>query len=301
MARENHPDQAAEQSTPYPSYDCPQIQFPDAQSPQNLAPPYQPEPASSGRPRSRRPSHSTQDIYQSGPLQPVQDAVANVFDAPSGAAAQVPPEQLKQLREDITADVTADLLNKLAARWPLPLVAQPPPSPLQTNSIPAAPHTVAPQSQSHNPQPPSPIDVAKPAPSYPLHSPTSPNRDATYGSSLSDYQFPNENLHGSVNGAREDLSGRYGDRTEDLPLRRTDTQSRRNTRDVATGEEPPAMRPPTIKRVHTDEDETIVEKMWQPLFVNEKPTPRLGQFLRGLALHLVSDLPFPSYPTNPAS
>jgi hypothetical protein len=38
----------------------------------------------------------------------------------------------------------------------------------------------------------------------------------------------------------------------------------------------------------TNEEETVVEKMWQPLFDLEgKPTLRLGQFLRGLALHLV--------------
>jgi hypothetical protein len=38
----------------------------------------------------------------------------------------------------------------------------------------------------------------------------------------------------------------------------------------------------------TNEEETVVEKMWQQLFDPEgKPTARLGQFMRGLALHLV--------------
>jgi len=34
---------------------------------------------------------------------------------------------------------------------------------------------------------------------------------------------------------------------------------------------------------------TVLEKAWQPLFVEGAPTPRLSQFLRGLALHLIND------------
>ncbi|KAL9083297.1 MAG: hypothetical protein Q9159_005860 [Coniocarpon cinnabarinum] len=37
-------------------------------------------------------------------------------------------------------------------------------------------------------------------------------------------------------------------------------------------------------------DPTTLEKIWQPLFGDDgKPTPRLGQFLRGIALHIVED------------
>ncbi|WPH03315.1 Hypothetical protein R9X50_00619200 [Acrodontium crateriforme] len=34
---------------------------------------------------------------------------------------------------------------------------------------------------------------------------------------------------------------------------------------------------------------TTLEKIWKPLFENGNPTPRLSQFLRGLALHLIDD------------
>lgn len=34
---------------------------------------------------------------------------------------------------------------------------------------------------------------------------------------------------------------------------------------------------------------TILEKIWQPLFDQDQPTMRLGQFLRGLAIHLIED------------
>jgi hypothetical protein len=64
------------------------------------------------------------------------------------------------------------------------------------------------------------------------------------------------------------LSSRYGDRTDDVNRR------------------------PAAPRVHTGDEETVVEKMWQPLFdARGEPTARLGQFLRGLALHLVSFAP----------
>jgi hypothetical protein len=32
---------------------------------------------------------------------------------------------------------------------------------------------------------------------------------------------------------------------------------------------------------------TTLEKIWGKLFVDGKPTKRLGQFLRGIAMHLV--------------
>jgi len=185
-------------------------------------------------------------------------------------------------------------LNSLNARGLLSSVAQQSQqpqqqqSPQQTNSTPAAPQTFAPQSQPYHPQPQSPTDGSNPVPSRRIYTPPSPNGRSSHGSHLPDHQLPNENLHGSMNGTREGLTGRYGDRTEDLSLRRTDTQTRRTHQDASTGDESSARRPPSVKRVLTDEEETVVEKMWQPLFTDDKPTPRLGQFLRGLALHLVS-------------
>lgn len=48
-------------------------------------------------------------------------------------------------------------------------------------------------------------------------------------------------------------------------------------------------RPPPPARMTTD-DYTPIEKMWQRLFDSEgQPLPRLGEFLRGLALHLIED------------
>lgn len=46
---------------------------------------------------------------------------------------------------------------------------------------------------------------------------------------------------------------------------------------------------PGYARVPSSYEETVLEKAWQPLFVSGQPTPRLSQFLRGLALHIIDD------------
>lgn len=52
-------------------------------------------------------------------------------------------------------------------------------------------------------------------------------------------------------------------------------------------------RPPPPERADTG-GATTLEKIWQPLFdVDGKPTARLGQFLRGLAIHIVSRFKVP--------
>jgi hypothetical protein len=69
-----------------------------------------------------------------------------------------------------------------------------------------------------------------------------------------------------------------------------DTPTPRHGRSVPVDipTERPSTRPPPVARMAT-EDYTPIEKMWQRLFdVDGQPLPRLGEFLRGLALHLVS-------------
>ena len=46
-------------------------------------------------------------------------------------------------------------------------------------------------------------------------------------------------------------------------------------------------RPSHLSREATDPDMTTLEKIWGRLFEGGKPTKRLGQFLRGIAVHLV--------------
>lgn len=46
-----------------------------------------------------------------------------------------------------------------------------------------------------------------------------------------------------------------------------------------------------LGRIHTEEELTTLEKIWGKLFDNGKPTPRLSQLLRGIAVHLIEDYP----------
>jgi hypothetical protein len=63
------------------------------------------------------------------------------------------------------------------------------------------------------------------------------------------------------------------------------TTPRRSQRSPLRTEQP---RPKPVAQVSND-DFTTLEKVWQPLFGNDGlETARLGQFLRGLALHIVS-------------
>jgi hypothetical protein len=77
--------------------------------------------------------------------------------------------------------------------------------------------------------------------------------------------------------------------------RRTRAESRGGGGPTTTFERdlPDRSRPVPAPRVLTDKEETVVEKQWGVLFEREErggaPTRRLGQFLRGLAHHLVED------------
>lgn len=58
----------------------------------------------------------------------------------------------------------------------------------------------------------------------------------------------------------------------------------------ASIDDDPAVRPKGPQRISTSGDMTVVEKIWGTLFSEQgEATPRLGQFLRGIAMHLIKD------------
>ncbi|RAR08319.1 hypothetical protein DDE82_002299 [Stemphylium lycopersici] len=68
-----------------------------------------------------------------------------------------------------------------------------------------------------------------------------------------------------------------------------DTPTPHFERNIPVERERPPTRPSPAPRMATDEY-TPIEKMWQRLFEPDgQPLPRLGQLLRGLALHLIED------------
>ncbi|KAF2281600.1 uncharacterized protein EI97DRAFT_473244 [Westerdykella ornata] len=116
------------------------------------------------------------------------------------------------------------------------------------------------------------------------HSPTStsasfPSRDVYTPPSPKHPDYSSQGTHSPDPLAHDPLFDGAGDRS-----------SYRTIPDDSASEASRKSRPGAAPRMATDPDFTPIEKMWQTLFDAEgQPTPRLGQFLRGLAVHLIED------------
>ena len=261
-------------STPYPTardYEYDSIPDPrqyQAPLPTNGGPPYPPADArswaSSGAPRPVGEPLRQQGVY---------DAVSNAFDN-SSAANQLPDEVIRQITEQVRSQVIDSLKREGFSAAPPPASAPPP----QASSFPPPPPTAIPKRES----PPSNRDYLSSPPPLPreerAYSSASSMQGESFRSEASD-TLPREphltsngdvknDLRDSKIDMKENLGSRYGDRSE------SDAMPRR----------------PTIPSLNVDEEPTTLEKIWQPLFdVNGEPTERLGQFLRGIALHIIED------------
>jgi hypothetical protein len=271
MAHDRLPDDARDPysaNTPYPSNDYDYVPDPrQYQAPPNLAPPYRPSDAP--RARSRTSSNATWPIHD--PLKPqgVYDAVSSAFDN-STAANQLPEEVIRQITEQVRSQVIDSLKKDGYSAAPPPASAPP-----QAPTFPPPPSTALPKRES----PPARDEyLTSPPPRGSGHSSPSPVRGDSTRSGQSETlgrdSFATSNGDGrsdirdSKIEMKENLASRYGDRSE------PDHMPRR----------------PTISSLKTNEEPTTLEKIWQPLFgFNGEPTERLGQFLRGLALHIIDD------------
>jgi hypothetical protein len=198
-------------------------------------------------PQSPR-SRASSNTRSDGSQQPLYDALNNAFDK-SDAASRVDPDLIAQ----ITAQVRRQVLNDLKS------------SGVGVGEVPAA-------------QPP-------PLHSYPARSPTA-STTATFPS-LNVYTPPSPTRHDFDSyGSNSPDSLRHDpmfDGSGDIP---TPRYERNEPRHVPY--EQPSRSRPVMAGMATDAEATTVEKIWQPLFdSNGMPTARLGQFLRGLALHIV--------------
>lgn len=210
-----------------------------------------PEPPNDG---SITPPYHPEEVQEA---QPAHGKAAPAVDQ-SSSGTQFPPDHIKKLTEEIKIEV----LNNLKA---LPLT-------------------------------PSARDVQLPSPAVPLpfYRPPSPFSTST-DTSLS---------RGAASAISSSLSGRSSHasritdpRSYDEDRRDADdkteyiSESYRNKSEAVYLRHTKAGNPRGKQRLEhsTDhEEETVVEKIWGPLFDHKgNPTPRLGQFLRGLALHLV--------------
>lgn len=221
------------------------------------------------------------------PAQPIFDAVNDAFDH-SSAANQLPHDIIAQITEQVRSQVIDTLRAEgLAAAYQHhgPQTVRPEPR--------SQPDTFTAQSsfgnatnqhgsdgqpfESHQRHVSEAVGPGT-RPSKTVNTPPMRDNRSSTGSAFADHDFSRASTFASSGGVsaaesdnadKVDLSGRYGDRSVDESL---------------------GVRPPPAPRINTNEEETVLEKMWQPLFDGSgSPTPRLSQFLRGLALYMIED------------
>ena len=208
--------------------------------------------------RSRGPSHVQNDGYVSDASRyretrrPINEAVTSAFQtSDSSAAAALSPEVLSQITSQITANVIQQLKasNLPAPSVPVPSTQPPGDSASSTTGSP-------PIDRATVYTPPSPFRMTEEA----TRTQGSPSRQATasYPAHANEKRAMSPSSQGSH---ADDMDAR----DEKLP------------------------RPQGPKRTSTLGDTTIMEKVWGKLFDQGHPTIRLGQFLRGIAIHLIED------------
>ncbi|KAK3052117.1 hypothetical protein LTR09_006709 [Extremus antarcticus] len=249
----------------------------------------------------------------------VNDAANNVFEH-SPVTNQLDPEYIKQLTADVTAEVTRKVLQELqstgAAPTPTAHAPQPffppPPSPFHTREqrSPRSPPQEATDYHAAQFTPPTPDRVpgSQEERAYMSSSPGPPASDV--GSTFSRESWESTRSYESENTPRPyvtDINGGRATRSSNVRRRESNTpaepdfrsrqescseesreRNRQNSRESqASYDGAPGSRARPVRV--PDVEETPIEKIWQPLFDNGHPTPRLGQFLRGLATHIIDD------------
>ncbi|KAF9738164.1 hypothetical protein PMIN06_005208 [Paraphaeosphaeria minitans] len=202
------------------------------------------------RPRSPASSKATNDGYAQPYHQPLQQPLHNALNNAFDKSDSAGKVD-PELIAQITAEVKKSVLDEI--KLGMGVTAQQP---------------VAPPQQPYPPQ--SPISMTS-IPSRNVCTPPSPKQAdlSSHGSVSPDTLSHDPLFHGAG----------------DTP---TPRHERNAPVDIAHQHSIP--RPAAPPRMPTDSDLTPIERRWQHLFdLQGQPTPRLGEFLRGLAIHLIDD------------
>jgi hypothetical protein len=220
--------------------------------------------------------------------------VNHAFDN-SRAATQLPPDLIARITEQVVSSLRAELSGGVGANPGQAPSGAPRPTGMPNSAyIPPPPPGPPPVSMNNLPGPP-PISSGHTKDSFqPFVSPGSIHgSNGTPGPYSSRTSSPDIHESPKASFSRSDTEGV----PRDIPMRsRPDIPFQPEQRENLTGrygersrEGSQADRRPSPARVMTSDEETVVEKMWQPLFdSNSNPTIRLNKFLRGIALHIVS-------------
>lgn len=217
--------------------------------------------ASTARRGSIMPEQSRYAPHQ----KPIDEAVTKAVDrAGAETSNYVPPELIAQITQNVIKQLQTG--GGLDASTPVPpQSAFSPPPPLPPPSM-------------HQPVPLSPSTASGASPNMPnrVYTPPSPNKHSDFSS----YTSP------------QSQSGYIPD---DLPSPRHEKPAHLNPRrsssphsQASESSDKPHIRPKGPTRLSTSKEETTLEKIWGQLFDEDgHSTKRLGQFLRGLAVHIV--------------
>lgn len=197
------------------------------------------------------------------PPQRVDEAVTSAFNR-AGAGADTSNEVSPELIAQITQNVIKHLQsNGIEGATPVP--------PQQNQFSPPPPPV-------HQPVPLSPSTASGASPNMPnrVYTPPSPHKHMEYPS----HPSPESHSRYMPDGSR---SPRETKTAFSPPKRPSSPQSQQSD-----SSDKPQVRPKGPSRLSTSKEETTLEKIWGQLFDEEsRPTVRLGQFLRGLAVHIV--------------
>lgn len=271
---------------PYPSHYGPdRINMPHPQMP----------PSSSSQPPNPDPTWQQHGPQTGG----VHDAVNTAYNQTDNPA-YVPPEVLSHITASVVQQLKTTGLDNLQGQQPPPQPPpqfQPQPQPQQTWPPPSGPGPYAsppppqgmaaqnpwqyqpPQQYPAPPQQPWP-PVSGSVPSYPeAHPMAAQNQGAAPPNITTEYADPSYQAPGYAGSPRpssKSSSVPQPDRRESPLSQGSDYNQSTEARQKGPS------RNPTLTELST------LEKIWGKLFDHGRPTDRLGQFLRGIAVHLVS-------------
>ena len=200
-----------------------------------------------------------QDHARFRPQVPINEAVVSAFDK-AETANHVPPELIAQITESVIKQLKNNGISDSST--PVPQVAAHPPPPPVQQPVPQSPSTVSASSPPIGPRN--------------VYTPPSPHKQQSQLPNGSP-QVPSQTLPPPPQSpVRDRPTVSFQDRRASSPLSQSSTGSRSPSR------------PKGPERLSTGSNETTLEKIWGPLFDEHgKATKRLGQLLRGLAVHIV--------------
>lgn len=213
---------------------------------------------------ARRGSTIPEQNRYAPPQKPIDEAVTKAFDrAGADTSNYVPTELIAQITQNVIKQLQTG--GGLDGSTPVPLqnsfAAPPPPPPPMHQPVPLSPSTASGTSSNMANRvytPPSPIKHSD----HPIH--TSPQQQSGY--------IP------------DDLPSPLHEKPAHLNPRRSSSPHSQ----TSESSDKPYVRPKGPARLSTSKEETTLEKIWGQLFDEDgHPTKRLGQFLRGLAVHIV--------------